>query len=138
MKLFTLWGTLGKTSVLKTLDLGMALGLQQKSQEKTPQCRHFSNAGRQVMREMKAYRTYREARKAAAQHPIVRVGDIYIVGAKLENLGLDEISLIDGGGNLVANVILKHFNRLGNANWAEPAVNSPCKPTKQIWNGGKW
>ena len=57
---------------------------------------------------MKTYKRYSVARTAANGQPILRVtvvgGDtLYIVGLKIENGGVDEISLIDGMGYVTAN-----------------------------------
>ena len=70
---------------------------------------------------MKAYKRYSSAIKAADGNIILQVGDLYIVGADQHT----PIDLIAGDNAATANkrtitgtIILKHLDRLGNANWA--------------------
>jgi hypothetical protein len=83
---------------------------------------------------MKSYKTYGAAKKAAGQNPIVKIGDLYIVGTTLEGCGLDEIQLIDTNRHIVGNITMRHLNRLGNANWAERSAMEPwSREQPQIW-----
>lgn len=79
---------------------------------------------------MKAYRTFAAAIKANTNptDPILRVGDLYIVGAG--NSTCTEFAVIDPTQSKVrpdhldypitGHVSISHLRRLGNANWATP------------------
>jgi hypothetical protein len=67
----------------------------------------------------KVFKTYDGAKKASSGLPILRVGNLYIIGMK----SLDEVTLIDSKGTHCGNVTMKHLNRLGNANWATSGDN---------------
>lgn len=64
---------------------------------------------------VKAYRSYQRAIAANDGEPIVRFGDLYIVGADQ----FTEVALLEKGTQ-VAHVSMRHLRRLGNANWAQP------------------
>lgn len=64
--------------------------------------------------ELKTYKRYGAAIKAAQGQPIVRVGNLYIVGVD----SITEVALICPKGGVAGNVTLRHLDRLGNANHA--------------------
>ena len=67
---------------------------------------------------LKVFKRYSAARKAAASEPIIKVGDLFIVGVTEANGYLTEISLISGSGTITGSVTARHLDRLGNANHA--------------------
>lgn len=68
---------------------------------------------------MKAFKSYNRAKKAANGQPVLRVGDLFIVGATRENSAVEEICLINVNGAITGSVTFRHLDRLGNANHAE-------------------
>jgi len=65
---------------------------------------------------MQAYRTYKTAKKHAAGKPVLKVGDLYIVGIER----LTSIDLIREDGTHTATITASKLDKLGNGNWAEP------------------
>lgn len=70
---------------------------------------------------MKTFKRYSAAQKEANGQPIIRIGDVFVVGVKIETGHCVEISIIDGvSGQITGSVTARHLDRLGNANHAEP------------------
>ena len=79
---------------------------------------------------LRTYKTLLNADKAANGKPILRIGDLYIVG-------IDEftvIDLINEAGTTSATLTCKHFNRLGNANWAKENKTNNWPVMDKAWN----
>lgn len=68
------------------------------------------------MENFKIYKTWNRAYKAARNRPILRVGDVWLVG---DVTRLTEVSILDQG-HYVGQISMAHLVRLGNADHAEP------------------
>jgi len=67
---------------------------------------------------MKVYKRYSAAKKAANGEPIIRVGDVYLVGVTKNAGHCTEIAIMSGEGRITGTVTARNLDRLGNANWA--------------------
>lgn len=81
---------------------------------------------------MQVFSKFGNAKKANTNNgPILRISNgsqhLYIVGVE----AMDEIALLHSAGLYAGTVILKHLDRLGNANWAEPHPQHANQ--KRIW-----
>lgn len=66
---------------------------------------------------MKSFKRLSTAQKHSGGNPIVRVGNLYMVG---DIQPLTEIALLSPDGYYAGHVTAHHLDRLGNANHAEP------------------
>ena len=80
---------------------------------------------------MKAFKRLSAALKASNGNPILRVGDLYIVGDinELTSIDLMETNPEKGSATYSACVTCGHLDRLGNANWATAGKTN----NKRIW-----
>lgn len=80
---------------------------------------------------MKTFKRFSAALKASNGNPIIRVGDLYIVGDinELTSIDLMETNPEKGSASYSAHVTCGHLDRLGNANCATPRETN----NKRIW-----
>jgi hypothetical protein len=90
---------------------------------------------RQMKTKLRTFKKLSTAAKAANGKPVVRFGDLYIVGdfASHTQIELMVPTTIGTSHHIVAHVGLGHLERLGNANWA--TATKPYNGTTKInWN----
>jgi hypothetical protein len=65
--------------------------------------------------QMKTHKRFKTAKNHCLEgKQIIKVGNLYLTGAD----DLTEIAILNDKGQYRGNVIVKHLQRLGNANWA--------------------
>lgn len=74
------------------------------------------------MTNVKAYKKYSSAKKAAKGLPVVRIGGLYLVVTSEDIMffGLASVEIIEPSGRIGGQVTLRHLDRLQNANYAVP------------------
>lgn len=69
--------------------------------------------------EMKTYKRYSAAKKAANGEPIIRVGNLFLVGVTVADAYGVSIDLLNGKGQITGSITARHLDRIGNGNHAE-------------------
>ena len=70
------------------------------------------------MTKMKAFKRFSAAKAAALGNPILRIGDLFLVGiSTVDKYGVS-IDLIDAKGTITGSITARHLDRIGNGNHA--------------------
>jgi hypothetical protein len=82
--------------------------------------------------EMKTFKRFSAAKKAAKGEPILKVGDTFLVGVKQQDGHYTEITLIAPEGCITGSITVQHLDRLGNGNHA--IANDPhSRQRAYVW-----